>query len=149
MVSKGLSGMCSGVGMLCGMEAIGCIRGDFVVGGVLVRVVFDIGVCSGRSVFLMYAYHEGCMSVVFGVESLGSLRCSVPAGRSTVDCRVSIAVRSCILGLALLPCGSLARMASVGCMWYAKATWEVGMMVSRLFHLKMPVSQSGARCLRR
>ena len=75
----------------------------FVVKGVLVRVAYDVGMCSGRSVFLMYAWHEGCMRVVFGVGSLGSLRCSVPAGRSKVDRRVSMAVRSCIFGLVLLP----------------------------------------------
>ena len=57
------------------------------------------------------------MSVVFLVRSLGILRCLVPAGRRNVDLRVYMAVRSCIFGLVLLPCGSLARMASMGCMW--------------------------------
>jgi hypothetical protein len=90
MVYKGVSGVCSGVGMLCGMGAIGCVRGGFMVGGVLVRVAYDIKVCSGRSVVFLYACHEGCMVVVFGVGSLGSLRCAVPAGRSRVDCRVSM-----------------------------------------------------------
>ena len=50
------------------------------------------------------------MIVVFGVGSLGSLRCSLLAGRSRVDRRVSIAVRSCIFGLVPCPWGSLARM---------------------------------------
>ncbi len=71
MVYKGVSGVCSGVGMLCVMVDIGCVRGGFVVEGVLVRVPNYIGVCSGRSVFFMYACHEGSMSVVFGVGSLG------------------------------------------------------------------------------
>ena len=57
----------SGVGMLCGLGATGCVRGFFVVEGVLVRVIYDVGVCSGRSVFFMYACHVGCMSVVFVV----------------------------------------------------------------------------------
>ena len=52
MVSKGVSMVCSGVGMLCGMGAIGCVRGGFVVEGVLARFAYDVGVCSGRSVFL-------------------------------------------------------------------------------------------------
>ena len=58
MVSNGVSGACKiGVGMLCGMEAIGCVRGGFVVEGVLVAhdiglVAHDIGLCSRRSGFL-------------------------------------------------------------------------------------------------
>jgi hypothetical protein len=102
---------------------------------VLVRFANDVGVCSGRSVFFMYACHEGCTSVLFGVGSSGSLRCSVPAGRSRVDRRVSMAVWSCIFGLVLCPWGSLARMAFVDCMWYVKAVGEVCLMASRLFHL--------------
>ena len=31
---------------------------------VLARVAYDIGMCSGRSVFFMYACHERCMSIV-------------------------------------------------------------------------------------
>ena len=127
--------VCSGVGMLCGMGAVGCVRGCFVVEGVLVRFAYDVGVCSGRTVFLMNACHEGCMSAVFGVGSLGSLRCSVPAGKSRVDRRVSMAIRSCIFGLVLFPWGSLARTASVGCMWDVKAAGEACLMVSRLIHL--------------
>jgi hypothetical protein len=57
------------------------------------------------------------MIVIFGVRSLRSLRCSDLVGRIHVDLGASMAVRSCIFGLALLPCGSLARMASLGCMW--------------------------------
>jgi hypothetical protein len=38
-------------------------------------------------------------------------------GDAHVDLRVSMVVRSCIFGLAISPQGSLARMASVGCMW--------------------------------
>ena len=112
--------MCSGVGMLCGMEAIGYVSGGFVVEGVLVRVAYDIGVCFGRSDFFMYTCHEGCMSVGFGVGSSGKLRCLVPVWSSRVDRRVSMAVRSCIFGLVLLPWGSLVRMAFVGCMHYVK-----------------------------
>ena len=108
--------MCNGVGMLCGMGAIGCVRGNFVVERVLVGVAYDIKVCFGRSVFFMYAYHEGCMSIRFGVGSLDNLRYSVPAGRSRVNRRVFMTVRSCIFGLVLLPWVSLTRMTSVGCM---------------------------------
>jgi len=43
------------------------------------------------------------MSDIFGVRSLGSLRCSVPTGRIHVDLRVSMTVLSCIFGLVLLP----------------------------------------------
>jgi len=92
-----------------------------MVEGVLVRFAYDVWVCSGRSFSCMYACHEGCMSVVFGVGSLGNLRCSVSVGRSRVDRRVSMAARNCIFGLLLCPWGSLARMVSVGCMWYVKA----------------------------
>jgi len=91
-----------------------------LVEGMLVGFAYDVGVCSGRSVFFMYACHEGCMSVVFGVGSLGNLRCSVPAGRIRVDRRVSMVVRSCIFGLVLCPWGSLARVVFVGRMWYVK-----------------------------
>ena len=45
--------------MLCGMGYIGCVRGGGVVVGLLVRVVYDIGVCSARSIFFMYVWHEG------------------------------------------------------------------------------------------
>ena len=75
------------------------------------------------------------MSVAFDVISLGRLRGSVPAKRSRVDRKVSMAARRCIFGLVLLPWASLVRMASVGCMWYVKALGEVCYMVSILFHL--------------
>jgi len=55
MVSNRVSVVCSGVGMVCGMGAIGWVRGGFMVEGVLVRFAYDVGVCSGRSVFFMYA----------------------------------------------------------------------------------------------
>ena len=102
--------------MLCGMGAIGWVRGGFMVERVLVRFAYDVGVCSGRSVFFMYACHKGCMSVVFDVGSLGNLRCFVSVGRSKMDRRVSMVVWSCIFGLDLCLLGSLANMASVGCM---------------------------------
>ena len=135
MVSKGVLVVCSGLEMLWGMGVVGWVRCGFMVEGALVRFAHDIGVCSGRSVVFMDACHVGCMSVAFGLGSLGSLRCSVPAGGSRVDRRVSLTVRSCIFGLVLLPWGSLARMASVSCMWYVKAAGDVCLMLSRLFHL--------------
>ena len=57
----------------------------------------------------------------FCVGSLGNLQCYDPGGRTKVGHRVSMAVRSFIFGQVRCPWGSLARMASVGCMWYAKA----------------------------
>ena len=75
------------------------------------------------------------MSVVFSVGYLGSLRCFVPAGRSRVDRRVSMSVRSCMYGLVLFPWDSLARAAYVGCRWYVKAAGEACLMASRLFHV--------------
>ena len=127
--------MCNGMGVLCGMGATGCVRGFVVLKGVLVWVAYDVGVYSGRSVFIMYVCHQGYMSVVFGVGSVGSLRCSVPAGRSRVDGRVSMAMRSCVFWLFILSWGSLARMTSVGRMRYVKVAGEVCLMVRRLFHL--------------
>ena len=100
------------------------------------------------SVCVMYVCHERCMSVIFGVRSLGILRCSVPARRRNVDLGVSMAVRSCIFGLDLLPCGSPARMASVGGMWYVGVVEEMICNVSRLFFLDTPVSKRGARCVK-
>jgi len=81
-------------------------------------------------------------------DVLRDIRCSVPAGTSRMDLKVSMAVRSCVFGLVQVLRGSLARMASVGCVWYVKVMGEVCLIVSRLFHLKTPVSQSRARCLR-
>jgi len=69
------------------------------------------------SVF-MYWCHVGCMFVAVGVVSFGSFLFSVLAGWVSVALRVLIAVRSCSLGLVLLPFGSLAIMAGVGWMWY-------------------------------
>jgi hypothetical protein len=66
MVYRGVSGVLNGVGVLCGMGSIGCVGGGDVVLEVLVRVAYDIGVCSGRSILFMYVCHEGCISVVFG-----------------------------------------------------------------------------------
>ena len=98
MVSKGVSVLCSGVGMLWGMGIVCLVGCGFMVVGALVRFAYDVGACFGMSVFFMYACHVGCMSVAFGVGSLGNLRCSVPAGRRRVDRRVYMAVRSCVLG---------------------------------------------------
>ena len=73
--------------------------------------------CVGSSFCFMYAYHVGCMSVDFGVRSLGSLRCSVSAGRRRTVRRLSMALRSCGFELSLSSWGSLASMASVGWAW--------------------------------
>jgi hypothetical protein len=53
-----------------------------------------------------------------------------------VDRRVSMAVRICIFGLVRCPWGNLARISSVGCLWYMEAEGEaVCLIVSRLLHL--------------
>ncbi len=57
------------------------------------------------------------MRAEFGDVSLGSFLCFVPASCRSVALRVFIAVLSCILGLVLMPLGSLAIIASIGCMW--------------------------------
>ena len=56
------------------------------------------------------------MSFEVGVVSLGSILCSVEAGKSRVARRVSIEVRSVDLGPSLFPLGSLACMTLVGWM---------------------------------
>ena len=85
------------------MRAHGRLRGFVVLDAVLTSVAYYVGVCYGSSVCLMRACHEGCMSVSFGVRSLGSMRYSVPAKRSRVDLKMSMVVRSCILRLILSP----------------------------------------------
>ncbi len=80
--------------------------------------------------------------------SLGSFLCSVPASCRSVALRVFIAVLSCILGLVLKPLGSLASITSVGWMWYVCVVLEVCFLVRIYSHVFVPVSQSGARCLR-
>ncbi len=88
------------------------------------------------------------MRVEFGAGYLGSFMCSVPVSCRRVALRVFIDVRSCILGLVLMPLGSLAIMASVGCMWYVCVLLGVYFVVSMACHVLIPVSQSAARCLR-
>ena len=57
---------------------------------------------------------EVCMVVSRGVVALGSFLCSVVAGRSSVDLRVSREVRRAVLGPVLSPFGSLAMSTFVG-----------------------------------
>ena len=88
------------------------------------------------------------MRVEFGDESLGNFLCSVPASCRSVALRVFIAVLRCILGLFLMPLGSLASITSVGWMWYVCVVLEVCFLVRISSHVLVPVSQSGARCLK-
>ncbi len=88
------------------------------------------------------------MRVEFGDESLGNFLCSVPASCRRLALRVLIAVLSCILGLVLMPSGSLASITSVGWLWYVCVVLEVCFLVSISSHAHAPVSQIGARCLR-
>ena len=46
--------------MLCGMGVIGCVRGFVVLKRVVVRVAYEVGVCSGSSILL-------CMCAMRGV----------------------------------------------------------------------------------
>jgi hypothetical protein len=46
------------------------------------------------------------MGLEVGVESLGSFMCSIEAGRSRLARRLSIEVRSVVLGPGLFPLGS-------------------------------------------
>ncbi len=80
------------------------------------------------------------MRVEFGAGSLGSFLCSVPASCRSLVLRVSIAVLSCILGLILMPLGSLASITSVGRMWYVCVVLEVCFLVRISSHVHVPVS---------
>ena len=104
--------------------------------------------CSGMSDVLMYWCHVGCMIVDVGAMSFGYFMFSVLAGWRRVALRVFIAVLSCSLGLVLMPLGSLAIVAGVGCMWYVVVPLGLFVLVIREFHWVIPVSHSGARCLR-
>jgi hypothetical protein len=53
------------VGMLWGIGASSRFRGFVVLVGMLESVAHDVGMWSVSSVFVMYACHEGCMSVIF------------------------------------------------------------------------------------
>jgi hypothetical protein len=57
--------VCCGVGMLWGIGASSRFRGLVVLVVMLESVAYDVGVSSVSSVFVMYACHEGCMSVIF------------------------------------------------------------------------------------
>ncbi len=56
------------------------------------------------------------MRVEYGDVSFGNFLCSVSASCRSMSLRVFIDVLSCILGLVLMPLGSLASMTSVGWM---------------------------------
>ncbi len=71
---------------------------------------------------------------------------SVLAGWMSVALRVLIAVFSCSIGLVLLPFGSLAIVAGVGCMRYVVVPVGSVVFVINSRHSVAPVSQSGARC---
>ncbi len=88
------------------------------------------------------------MRVEFEAGSLGSSLYYVPASCRRVALRVSIAVMSWMLGLVLMPLSSLASITSVGWIWYVCVVLEVCFMVSISCHVIVPVSRSGARCLR-
>ena len=56
-------------------------------------VEYDVGACSGIFVWFMCACHVGWTRVVDSVGPLGSLRCGVFAGSSSVVLRVSMHAR--------------------------------------------------------
>ena len=79
-------------------------------------VRYDDRESTGISVWCMYVCHVGWTRVDDCVESLGSLRCGVFAGRRSVDLKVSILVRSWRSDAHCPLFGSLASIASVFCM---------------------------------
>ena len=70
--------------------------------------------CVGRLSGWMYVCHDVCIVVSSGVVSLGSLLCSVVAGRRRVARSVSSEVRRAVLGPGFSAFGSLAISAFVG-----------------------------------
>ncbi len=75
---------------------------------------------------------------------MGSLRCGVFAGRSSVVLRVSRHVRSCTSMPLCFLLGSLASVASVCWMW-SRVFGVVLLLIERMvFHLCIPISHRGA-----
>ena len=44
-------------------------------------VAYDVGVCSVSSDYVMYACHEGCMSIIFGMRSFRYFAIFCPGGK--------------------------------------------------------------------
>ncbi len=78
-----------------------------------VSAEYDVGACSEMPIWVMCACHVGLTRVEESVGALGSLRCGVCAGSSSVARRVYMHVRSCKSESCSPLCGSLASIASV------------------------------------
>ncbi len=115
---------------------------------VFLSVAKEWGVWSGMLFVLIYWFQVGCIVVDVGAMSFGSVLFSVFSGWRRVALRVFIAVLSCSLGLVLMPLGSFAIVAGVGWMWYVVVPLGLCVLVMREGHWVIPLSQSGARCLR-
>ena len=101
-----------------------CLGGSFECFDVIAGN-FDEGLEVGRglsgdpsSVEVRVPYHVWWIRVAFVVLAFGSFLCSVVAGRSRVDLKMSMAVRSAVFGPGLSPSSSLASITLVWEMWY-------------------------------
>ena len=78
-----------------------------------VSVEYDTSVYFGMFVWVMCVCQVGWTRMEDSVGSLGSLRCGVFAGSSSVVLRVSMHVRNCRSESCSPVCGSLASISSV------------------------------------
>jgi len=81
---------------------VGFVLGRLVVVGLALErlrsVLQFVGLCVGISFGLINGRQEGRMSVDVGVGSLGSFVCSLEARRSRAARKMSMEVRSAVLG---------------------------------------------------
>jgi hypothetical protein len=95
----------SGVGRVSGICVAGRLFGVMFAVKAFIKLAYTFGLCGGKLSGVMSLIQEVCMVVSRGVVSLGSFRCSVVAGRSSVALRVSREVRRAVLGPVLSPFG--------------------------------------------
>ena len=107
LTSSGVVVVCWGdvLGPVMWVRALFC-NVEVLVGGV-VSVWYDACVSTGMSGWFLYVCQVGWTRVDDCVESLGSLRCGVLAGRRGVVLRVSMLVRSWRSNAYCPLCGSL------------------------------------------
>ncbi len=77
----------SGVGRVSGMCVAGRLFG--LAFALFIKLAYEFGLCEGRLSDVINFMQEVCIVLHMGVVSLGSFLCSVVAGRSRVDLRVS------------------------------------------------------------
>ncbi len=127
-------------------------RSFFSLGVVLMggarRFEYVAGVCFGMSVCGMHVRHVGWTSVDVSVRCVGSLRCGMSAGSSSVVLRVSRHVRSCTSMPLCFLFGSLASIAYACCIW-SRVFGVVLLLMERMdLHLCITISHMRARCFR-